>query len=84
MNKLNRESSTVEYLKLAKNIICYQQGRFTLNEIMKVMLSKCENDVDEEFLKPIIIHALFHLNEIGIIHHKCGLLYEANESFCQI
>ena len=84
MKKLNSLSLRNEFTKCAKDIICYQQGRFTFDEILDLMLNLCEDDVDEEFVKDILINALTHLNRIGIIHHKAGLLYEANEMYCQI
>ena len=84
MKKLNNSNLRNEFLKCAKDIICYQRGMFTFDEVFQKMLNLCEGDVDEGFLKDVLINALTHLNKIGIIYHKSGLLYEANEMYCQI
>lgn len=84
MNKLSKSNSKKDFLKCAKDIICYQQGTFTFDEIMIKMFNCCEGNVEEDFIRDVVIIALTHLIRIGIVHHRVGLLYEANEIYCQI
>lgn len=84
MNKLNKNNSKVEFIKMAKNIILKQEEKFTVDEILAKMFEKCSDDVEVDFLKMILFMALSHLTETGIIYSKNENLYMLDETFCKL